>query len=172
MANRTARRGETVSYRNADGETTNVLVTGHQVDAPPTPASSTLTTGGTLVPGTYSYRISKVVDGVETQASVAKSQVVPAGTNTNTVTVDWTTGADTRATAYKVYGRASGTELLIATVSMPTTTYTDTGSVTPAGALPAATTAVTVRNPTTHATITGVAKATTQKQTNVYFNRL
>lgn len=172
MANRAAKRGETVSYRNAIGETTNVEVLAHQGSAPATPASSTNTTGGTLVPGTYSYRVSKVVSGIESPASTAKSQVVPAGTNTNTVVVDWTTGADTSATSYKVYGRASGTELLIATVAMPTTTYTDTGSVTPAGALPAANANITVRNRATHATISNIAKATGQKQTGVYFNRL
>lgn len=100
-------------------------------------AFSTATTGGTLVAGTYYYRVSAINAQGETLASTETSQVVPAGTSTNKVTVNW--GAVTDATGYKVYGRSTGAELLIATVGA-VTTYIDTGSVTPAGALPAANT--------------------------------
>lgn len=97
-------------------------------------AFATASTGGSLVPATYYYRVSAINSLGETLASTETSQVVGAGTNTNTVTVNW--GAVTGATGYKVYGRSTGAELLIATVGA-VTTYVDTGSITPAGALPA-----------------------------------
>jgi hypothetical protein len=98
---------------------------------PATPTATTATTGGSLADGTYSYRVSALSAAGETAASAAVSQVVPAGTATNTVTISWTAVAG--ATGYKVYGR-SGTEALIATLGK-VTSYVDTGSVvTPAGA--------------------------------------
>lgn len=168
MPLRTPNRGDTVQYRNTSGETRNMIVHAKQEAAPGQPASSTSTTGGTLAAATYSYRVSAVVDGIETQASTAKTQAT-TGT-TSTVTIDWTAVANSRASAHKVYGRVGGSELLIATVAMPTVTYVDTGSVTPAGALPAATTAVTLWDPY-GALRTGVAKATTVKSTNAYIQR-
>lgn len=102
------------------------------LSTPTNAAFSTATTGGTLAAGTYSYRVS-ALDGAggETLASTATTQATTG--STSTVTVNW--NAVTGATGYKVYGRTAGAELLIATVGA-TTTYTDTGSVTPAGALP------------------------------------
>jgi hypothetical protein len=168
MPIRTANRGDTVQYRNTLGETRNMQVYAKQEPAPGTPASSTSTTGGTLAAATYSYRVSAVVDGIETQASAAKTQATTGATST--VTIDWSAVANSRATAHKVYGRVGGSELLIATVAMPTVTYVDTGSVTPAGALPAASTAVSLWDPY-GAIRTGVAKATTTKSTNAYVLR-
>lgn len=98
-------------------------------------AFSTLTTGGTLAAATYFYRVSATDANGETLASTETSQAT-TGT-TSTVTVNW--GAVTGATGYKVYGRTTGAELLIAAVGN-VTTYTDTGSITPSGALPAANT--------------------------------
>lgn len=94
-------------------------------------AFSTATTGGTLAAATYYYRVSALDANGETLASPETSQVTTGATST--VTVNW--GAVPGATGYKVYGRTTGAELLIATVGN-VTTYTDTGSVTPAGALP------------------------------------
>ena len=168
MPVRAANRGETVQYRAASGETRNMVVQFKQEAAPAQPTTSTSTSGGTLAASTYSYRVSKVLFGIETQASTAKTQVTTGATST--VTIDWTTGADARATSHKVYGRVGGSELLMATVTMPTTTFIDDGSGTPAGALPAASTAVTLWDPY-GALRTGVAKATTNKGTNVYFLR-
>jgi hypothetical protein len=66
-----------------------------------------------------------------------------SGANTNTLTVKW--AAVTGATSYKVYGRSTGAELLMATVAAPTLQWVDTGSVTPSGALPtSATSNVTI----------------------------
>lgn len=107
------------------------------LSTPTNAAFSTASTGGSLVPATYYYRVSALGAAGETLASTETSQVVGAGTNTNTVTVNW--AAVSNATGYKVYGRATGAELLIATVGN-VTTYIDTGSVTPAGALPASNT--------------------------------
>lgn len=168
MPIRTPNRGDTVQYRATSGETRNMVVQYKQESAPPTPGSSTATTGGTLAAATYSYRVSKVVNGIETTASTAKTQATTGATST--VTVDFSTGYDTRATSYKVYGRVGGSELLLATVAAPTTSWIDDGSGTPAGALPAATTAVTLWDPY-GALRTGVAKATTNKSTNAYFLR-
>lgn len=170
MPVRAANPGDTVQYRTVLGRYRNMVVLGKQLAAPVTPAISTSATGGTLAAATYSYRISKVVNGIETTASVAATQLTTG--STSTVTVDWTATADTRATAYKVYGRTGGSELLMATVNMPTTTFTDTAAVTPAGALPAASTNITLMNPYgPPATMINIAKATTAKGTNVYFLR-
>ena len=95
-------------------------------------AFTTAITGGTLAAGTYFYRVSSINAYGETLASAETSQVTTGATST--VTVNW--GAVSGATGYKVYGRTTGAELLIATVGA-VTTYTDTGAVTPAGALPA-----------------------------------
>lgn len=168
MPLRTAVRGDNVTYRNAVGETRNMVVLYSQLAAPPAPTAGTAGTGGTLAAATYSYRISKVVNGIETQASTAVTQVTTG--STSTVTVDWTATADAAATSYKVYGRTGGSELLMGTVTMPTTTFVDTGSATPSGALPAATTAITLWDPY-GAPRTAVAKATTVKSTNAYILR-
>lgn len=169
MPTRNAKRGDNVTYRNADGETQNMVVIGEQVAAPGVPASSTATTGGTLAAATYSYRVSAVVDGVESAASTAKTQVTTGATST--VTIDWTATAVARATAHKVYGRTSGTELLMATVNMPTVTFVDTGSVTPSGALPTANGATALLNPYSGSNLVQIPKATSYKQTGVYFLR-
>lgn len=117
---------------------------------PTNAAFATASTGGTLVPATYYYRVSAINALGETLASTETSQVVGAGTNTNTVTVNW--AAITGATGYKVYGRSTGAELLIATVGA-VTTYIDTGAVTPAGALPAANTTAGGIPPNTYLTV-------------------
>lgn len=111
----------------------------HALPTPVNAAFGTATTGGSLPAGTYYYRVSAVNAYGETLASTETSQVVPAGTATNTVTVNWTAvtvpdGVST-VTGYKVYGRTTGAELLLASVGL-VTTYVDTGSLTPAGALP------------------------------------
>jgi len=53
---------------------------------------------------------------------------------------------------------------------MPTTTFLDTGSVTPSGALPAVSTNVSIDVPGMPV-FTNKAKATSYKQTDVYFLR-
>lgn len=100
-----------------------------------TPVNTTFTTGvGTLATATYYYRVSAINANGETLASAETNLPVvgPVGIN-----VKW--GAVTGATGYKIYGRSTGAELLIATVGQ-VTTYLDDGSISPSGALPGANT--------------------------------
>lgn len=104
------------------------------------------TTGGQSTSPALVASVGAVTSYTDTGTAVSAG-AVPAtnttATTTNTVTVNW--GAVTGATGYKVYGRVGGSELLIATVGA-VTTYTDTGAVTPAGALPTANTTATNTN--------------------------
>lgn len=96
------------------------------------PVNATFTLGtGTLTTATYYYRVSALNAYGQTLASAETSLAItgPAGVNVN-----W--GAVVGATSYKVYGRTTGGELLMATVSAPIVTWLDNGSVTPSGALP------------------------------------
>lgn len=174
MPLRTPKVSQTVSYRMANGKTTDAVVLARQEAAPPQPTTTTSTTGGTLADGTYSYRITAVINGFETLPSPAKTQVAGGG-GTSTVTVNWTTLAATapysNATAFKVYGRISGSQQLMATVTMPTTTFTDNGSVTPAGALPTATDQIRLKLIFYKTLITNAVKATAAKQINRYYAR-
>lgn len=59
------------------------------------------------------------------------------GSNDGYVNISWNNLQSRGAIGYKVYGRTIGTELLIANVAGgQVTTYRDTGTITPAGALP------------------------------------
>jgi len=88
---------------------------------------------GTLAAGTYYHRVSALNWRGET---LACTEVGTAITINHGVELDWT--AVTGASSYKVYGRSTGAELYIATVTAPTVTYTDSGAITPSGALPTA----------------------------------
>lgn len=96
----------------------------------PTPSTS----GGTLAAGTYYYRVAALGDkGAETSAEV--SAVVASGT-TGSVALAWTAAANETG-GYEVFGRSQGAEELIGTVAHGASrAFTDTGSVTPDGALP------------------------------------
>lgn len=112
-----------------------VFLTPLTVTALATPVNAAFTPGaGTLGTATYYYRVSAINDAGETLASTETSLAIvgPAGVNVN-----W--GVVTGATGYKIYGRSTGAELLIATVGN-VTTYLDSGAITPSGALPAANT--------------------------------
>lgn len=117
-------------------------ITGHSetlnaiaLATPVNSAFSTAAAGGTLAAGTYFYRVSAINALGETLASAETSQVTVGATST--VTVNW--GAVAGATGYKIYGRATGAEQLLATVGA-VTTFTDTGAAVPSGALPTANT--------------------------------
>lgn len=139
MPNRNAqkRRNDQVIFRSNKGKTRSGQVVKDQTAPSTAPTSSTAATGGTLAAATYSYRVTAVYGGLESAPSPAKTQTT-TGT-TSTVTIDWTAlvpASGMQPSAFKVYGRTGGSELLMATVNMPTTTFIDTGAVTPAGALP------------------------------------
>lgn len=110
------------------------------IDTVATPAAPTVTPQGTTGATTYSYRISAVNAIGETLASTAGTTATGnaalSGSNFNRVTWAGVPGA----AAYKVYGRSSGSELLIATVAPTLNRYDDTGAVTPSGALPSSNT--------------------------------
>lgn len=103
-----------------------------------TPTGLALTpsgTGGTLGAGTFAYRVSALGPyNAETLACAEVTTTFGSGT-TNEVALSW--GAVTGASGYKVYGRTSGAELLLATLGGGSTSWTDTGAATPSGALPA-----------------------------------
>lgn len=152
----TAAGGENVYY--APGNVTTYTDTGAASTAGSPPASNTATTNTNTVTvnwgavtGATGYKIYGRTSGghlfIATVGNVTAyidtGSVTPAGalpasnTTSGGVVVNW--GAVTGATGYKVYGRSTGAQLLIASVGA-VTTYTDTGSVTPAGALPASNT--------------------------------
>jgi hypothetical protein len=174
MPNRTASIGDTVQVRNARGKTANIVVTGTQANAgsaPSAPAVGNSGTGGTLTAATYSYRISAVKGGAETLASTAGTTVVGAGsTNSCQITLPGVAG-----TQYAVYGRVGGSELYMGTSLPGAVLFTDTGAVTPAGALPAADNRIAGNGHHSTGAYVGqpgtapVVKATTVASVNAYF---
>ena len=100
-----------------------------------TPINAAFTLGvGTLTAGAYYYRVSALNALGETLASIETNLTIPGGSAPAGIHVNWEAVAG--ATSYRVYGRTTGTELLMATVAAPTTTWLDAGSITPVGALP------------------------------------
>lgn len=172
MANRNAKLFETVSYRNAVGETADIVVTAIQGAAPANTGYSATPSaaGGTLASATYSYRVSYVQGGVETPAGTAKTAVVTGPTGSVTIDATVLLAAFPLATHWKLYGRTGGSELLMATTVRATPTFVDTGAVTPSGAQKSATGAIAGRNRHTNTNLTQIAKATAVKQTGVYYH--
>src|SRR5579859_5197557 len=114
-----------------------VADTGALIAVPAHPTLSDIVTGGTLnFNTTYSYRITATTPAGETTVSTNQTILTANDANaTHQVHVSWALVPG--ATGYKVYGRTAGGELLMATiVGMSTLSWTDTGSVTPAGAQP------------------------------------
>jgi hypothetical protein len=92
----------------------------------PVPVNATFTqvAGGTLLHGTYAYRVAAI-------SSVGGSTLAGTGTSihltaTSAALVHW--GAVAGAAGYRVYGRKAAAQHLLAEVGA-TTTYLDTGSV-------------------------------------------
>ena len=89
-----------------------------------TPEISSVTVDTGILPiSTYSYRVSAINTIGETLASSAVT--ISLSSNNTGATVNW--NAVSGATGYKIYGRTSGLERLIATVGA-VTTYHDDGS--------------------------------------------
>jgi hypothetical protein len=102
-----------------------------------TPTGLALAQGtGTLAAATYFYRVSAITAVGETLACAEVGLAIGATTG-----VDLTWDAMPGATGYRVYGRSTGAELFIAEISGTTLAYTDSGAITPTGALPTANTA-------------------------------
>lgn len=110
---------------------------------------------GTLGAATYYYRVSATTAAGETLACAEVGLAIAA---THGVDLSWDEMPG--ATGYRVYGRSTGAELFIAAVSGSTLTYTDSGALTPSGALPTVNTARI-------ATLVETDKAATGTLTNV-----
>lgn len=104
---------------------------------PPVGLAGTQTTG-TLSVGTYYYRVSSITDAGESVPCTEASAAIAA---THGVALTWTQAPG--ATGYRVYGRTTGAEQLMATIaSGAILTWTDDGTVvTPTGAMPTTNTA-------------------------------
>ena len=103
------------------------------VVAPPT--FTTAATGGRIQPGTYWYDVTAVTSNGEFSGTPTQA-TVPAGSTSNTITLSWSAYTDptgATATSYRIYGRDNGSTTaeglrLLATVTAPTTSWTDTGA--------------------------------------------
>lgn len=103
------------------------------------PTGLAITHSGTAGSTTYGYRVAAInAQGTTiacTTATTTTGNAALSGTNFTTLTWNAVAGA----TSYNWYGRTSGSELFMGTVTgTGATTYTvnDTGAVTPSGALP------------------------------------
>jgi hypothetical protein len=113
------------------------LVNGATLATPSNLVLTPSTTGGTLAAGTKAYRVAAILDDGSSTVACAEVTTSTSG-STGSVALTWT--AIYGAKGYTVYGRASGAELLMTTLTgVMSTTFTDTGSITPSGALPTAT---------------------------------
>lgn len=167
---RSARKQDTVTYRNAIGQTFNASVLADTKAPAVAPATSTSASGGTLAAATYSYRVAYLFGTLVSAPSPAKTQVTTGATST--VTIDVTGLTPPGATQWRVYGRTGGSELLMGTQNLPgTLTFIDDGSGTPAGALPTDTGNVNLLL-FSQPNISNVPRATTVKGVTAgYFNR-
>lgn len=162
-------KGDTVTYRKTTSKKSeNATVRAAQRAAPDAPSVATFSSAGSLSNGTYSYRITQTEDSIESGPSTATTIVVDAGgsSNRNVITLPGEIGI-----VYNIYGRTSGSEELIATTSAGATSYNDTGSVSPSGALPTDTMLATVYLDSTRAEFTSVVPGYTGgTYSNVYPN--
>jgi hypothetical protein len=103
-----------------------------------TPTGLAVTYTGTAGATTYAYRVTAINNNgttlAEAEQTVGSAFATLSGSNHTNLTWNPVVGA----TSYGVYGRTSGAELFMTTVT--TTSFTDTGTFTPSGALPAANT--------------------------------
>lgn len=108
-------------YKSTDGITFNYLAT---------VGSGVTTYEATGITSGQQYWFSVLVDNAESNSYMQMGPLLCSGIGIN---VNWT--KVTGATGYKIYGRTSESEQLIATVG-DVATYLDDGSITPSGAMP------------------------------------
>jgi hypothetical protein len=96
----------------------------HALIAAPTITPSTSPTGGALAAATYSYRVTSITVAGESTPSTAATQTTTG--STSTVALSWPAVAN--ATGYRIYGRTSGFERLVATVGPSAINWVDDGS--------------------------------------------
>ena len=105
-----------------------VRIVSSNLSTPAAPSLSGATTGGVLGSGTYQYKISVISSSRETLAS-ASATVTLASTSTGAITVSWP--AVEGAQGYKIFGRSSSGQYLIATVGATVNSFVDNGLITP-----------------------------------------
>ncbi|MEA2569044.1 MAG: hypothetical protein QOI24_1045 [Acidobacteriota bacterium] len=119
-------------YRSKDDGATWESISMAPANCPATIAAPTVVVGtaATLPAGTYNYRVTAIVGGVETGNSFASADAVVAANGK--ATISWTAVAG--ATAYNVYGRDTGaglTNTFNYIGQSATTSFVDDGSVVP-----------------------------------------
>lgn len=117
-----------IEYMVLKNPSTDLVLSSLNVFAP----TLTRQSGGTIPAGSYDYGIS-VVSAFGGETAPANWTTIVAGSGSNKFKIDWL--AVGNATAYKIWGRTSGSYGLLATVSASTLTWTDDGSATP-GVIP------------------------------------
>lgn len=138
-----------VSAVGSAGETLASVAREVSIAQLPTPGAPALSSGvgGSLAPGTYSYRVAARNATGTTLASASASISIGGSGSVLSVTVTWSPVAG--ATSYDVYGRTSGSWLKMTPTPVTDTSFVDTGAVTPSGALPVANTTATANNTVT-----------------------
>lgn len=106
-----------------------IQIASQNLSTPAAPSLSSVNTGGSLVNGTYEYRISAISEIGETLASSVATIVVGGPTTTATVTLTWTLVPGARG--YYIYGRVNGNMFRLAVVGATTSTWVDTGTAVP-----------------------------------------
>jgi hypothetical protein len=164
-----AQAGDTVQYVKPNGQTQDVIVEAAQGDPPPAPTATPNAAGGTLAADTYEYVLTYTKDSVESAPS-AQAVATTTGT-TSQVQLSWP--AVTGATSYRIYGRQTGALGLLYTGATPS--FNDTSPSAPGAAPPADTGHASLRfrggggvGATKNTLLTGIVRATTTAQTNVY----
>lgn len=118
------------------GSPTSFIDTPTPVATPGAPAGMTRsTTGGTLLPGSYTYRLSAYTTSntIETAAGDAAFISIPAGSNTNTISFNLPT-LPAGALGFNIYRRKPGSDFgyltsLNMNVATPPSSFTDDGSI-------------------------------------------
>lgn len=136
-----ALRKPTVHYNAADGSgrTYGAYVENFASTRPAAPAAPTVAasaTGGTIGTGVgVQYSVTSVDNGIESLPSALSTLTTTGGGSTNSVNI--TVPSVAGAEFYNIYGRASGSQLYVMTVELSSTTvFTDSGAITPVGAVP------------------------------------
>lgn len=119
-----------LSGNESAGSTEAFVDTPAAVDEPGAPSLATSVSGGTHLPGNYYYVLTAYTTSI-TQETLALNPAyitVPAGSNTNTITLTMPT-KPTGATGFNIYRRAPGGAQYLYLASTTGTSYTDNNSV-------------------------------------------
>lgn len=111
------------------GNNVAVRIKSDNLGTPAAPTGTIQATGGTLPAGTYNYKVTVIGPGGESAASTASANIVIGSGTTNQITVTWT--AVNGARGYKLYGRTGSNFHFITNIGATTTSFIDTGSITP-----------------------------------------